>query len=436
MDWREIYKRRLVSAEEAMQVVKSGDTVVFPHGGEPEALGFALAARKEEVRGVKVLLPVPRIDFGWYDPGWEDSFQVIPSFATAMARKLLDERRIDYLIETGGRQFTKPLTERTGDFPRMDIYLTQVSPPDANGFCSFGAVRWDKKEMVRRARVSIAQVNPRFIRTYGDNFIHVSEITSFVEHESEILERPVIPQEPAVPAIAQYVSQLIRDGDTIQIGAGTASEGIVGAGALNDKLDLGLHTERCTRGLVDLVVNGVITGKRKSLHTGKAIAANFACSAREETLIDRNPQFEAYSVEHINDIRTIAGHDNFVAINSALAVDFTGQTAAESLGARTWSGPGGQIAFAVGAFLSHGGRFISCLPSTAAGGKVSRIVPQLDAGTTITVPRTFADYVVTEYGIARLMGKTARERAQGLIAVAHPDFRAELQKAARKLFWP
>jgi 4-hydroxybutyrate CoA-transferase len=236
--------------------------------------------------------------------------------------------------------------------------------------------------------------------------------------------------------IAGYVGSLIRDGDTLQIGVGSAAECIALNGNLDNKVDLGWHSETTPRGIIPLVRNGVINGKRKTINTGKLVAIALGGSEEDMKFVDRNPMFELYDSDYVLDPRVVASNDRFVGINAAVAVDLTGQIAAESVGPSILSGPGGQLTFAIGAQLSKGGRFITTLQSTARGGKLSRIVPMLKEGSMVTVPRTLSDIVVSEYGIARLRGKTHRERALELIAIAHPDFRTELKRQAEAMFWP
>lgn len=434
-NWQEEYKRKLVTAEEAVKVIKSGDHVKFTIGREAEALGFALAVRKDELRGVQVTIPSPGIDFGWYDAGWEESFEIKASylFPKGVAREWMDARRGDYIVTS---PMAVPFQGEPG-VKDIDVLLTELSPPDEHGFCSFGASLWNKKDDVQRAKMVIAEVNARLIRTFGDNFVHVSEIDYFVEHTRTTgwgFQPPAPP--PEAKTIAGYVSELVQDGDTIQVGAGNTSEALPTAGAFDGKHGLGMHTEMTARGIVKLIKEGVITGRRKTLHPGKVIATAVGGTREDMAFINNNPMFEVYSVYYVSNPRTISQNDNMVAINQAMAVDLTGQMASESIGPRVWSGSGGQPAFAFGALYSRGGRFVIVLPSTAAGGTVSRIVPYFLPGTIVTVPRTCADLVVTEYGIARLRGKTQRQRALELISVAHPDFRAELKREAEKLFWP
>jgi len=430
---QEEYKRKLISAEDAAQLVKPGDHVAFTFGREAQAVGLAIAARKEELHDVHIYIPSVGRDYGWYDPGWEDSFAISTSYIVLpMAREMLRERRADFAMG-----LTSPM--EGPEPPRVDILLTEVSPPDRHGHCSFGASLWDKKERVRQAKVVVAEVNSRLIRTGGDNYIHVSELDYFVENTEEGVRKAETSGE-APPAgatsIARHIASLLRDGDTLQIGAGGVTEWLPRVGLLDGRTDLGLHTEMTARGLVKLVREGVINGKRKTLHPGKVIATAVGGAREDMEFIDGNPFFELYSVHYVNNPAVIARNDNMVAINQALSVDLTGQIAAESVGPHMYSGPGGQLMFAMGAMLSKGGRYITALPSTARNGTVSRIVPQLEIGSVITVPRVCADCVVTEYGVARLRAKSVRERAMALAEIAHPDFRADLRKAAKRLFWP
>lgn len=439
MDWRDEYQRKLTTPEEAIKAVKSGDRVAFAYGVEPLALGMALLARGTELQGVEVFVPAPGRDFAWYEPGWEDIFRIEVGYILPIVRDMIEQRRGDYLV-SGLRWTHEP-----GVRPQTDVLLVQLSTPNEHGFCSFGASLWDKKLAVRNARTVLAEVNDTLIRTYGDNFVHVSEIDRFVEHTptgrapgaTDMLGRRTTGPGKLEQAIAQNVSSLIKDGDTMEVGVGGTAEWIARLGVLDDKHDLGWHSENTPRGIATLVQTGVINGSRKTLNPGKAVATAVGGGTKEEMdFIHMNPMFEVHGSDYVLDPRVISAHDNMVAINSAIAVDLTGQIAAESLGPAMVSGSGGQLAFATGASLSKGGRSIVALAATAKDGKVSRIVPGLERGTIVTVPRTLADIVVTEYGVARLKGKTQRQRAQELIAVAHPDFRAELKRQADKLFWP
>lgn len=441
LDWQEEYRRKLVTAADAARAVKSGDMVVCTAGREPLAIGLALTARKEELHGVEVFIPTPTFDFGWFDPGWGDSFsmQVGYVFPRGVAAEAVRERRSDYLIGGLRLWWELPLSRP------VDVLLTEVTPPDEHGYCGFGASLYDKRSWVKRARVVLAEVNARLIRTYGDNYVHVSQIDRFVEHPPsdkapgsvDLSGKPLGDLPRHVKPIAEHVSTLIRNGDTLQLGTGGTSEALVRAGLLEGKEDIGWHSEVTPGGIVRLVKEGVVTGRYKTMDRGKAVAAALGGGTQEEmAFVHLNPLFELRDVEYTHNPRVIGSLDNMVAINNALAVDLTGQVAAESLGPQMYSGAGGLLAFAIGATLSQGGRFITCLPATAREGTLSTIVPGLEAGSVVTVPRVLTDVVATEYGIARLQGKTQRERAEALISIAHPDFRAELRREAQKLFWP
>jgi 4-hydroxybutyrate CoA-transferase len=441
MDWREEYKEKLVSAEEAIKVVKSGDYLVF---AQPEALslGLALVSRADELTGVRIMggggSDLPIYDLSWYEV-YPEAFQLETSYVLPLVRTLVRERKSDFTVSG---LFAVPDISETKP---IDVFMVQISPPDDHGFCSFGASLWKKKEWVREAKVVVAEVNERMIRTYGDNFVHVSEIDYFVEHTptgktpggTDILGRRTSGPGKLEKTIAEYVGSLVKDGDCLEIGVGGNAEWVAQLGNLEGRHDLGWHSENTVRGIGTLVMNGVITGKHKNIHQGKAVATAVGGGTKEEMdFINENPLFEAYSATYVLDPRVIAAHDNMVAINSAIAVDLTGQIAAESVGPVMTSGSGGQLSFAIGAYLSKGGRSIVAIPSTAREGTLSRIVPMLEPGTIVSTPRSLADIVVTEYGVARLKGRTQRERALELIGIAHPDFRTELKKEAERLYWP
>jgi len=436
IDWQDQYKSKFISAEEAAKLVKSGDRVAFTPGREAFAIGLAIAARKEELKGVKIFASSPGYDFGWYNPGWDDSFAVTIGLPTATCQEAVDNKWVDF--------YTSDLIPfRNCELAtEADILLAEVSPPDRLGFCSFGASLWNKKTVIRGAKLTIAEVNKNLIRTYGENYIHVSEIDYFVEHISSgaapgmgsLGGREIKKPAPYMKRIVENVSELLKDGDTIQIGIGRTTEPLVQLGILNDRKDIGVHSEATPPGIISLVRAGVVNGKRKTINPEKVTVTSIGGSTREEMdWVNNNPLFELVDVEYLEDIRVIAAHDNMVAINNALAIDIGGQITAESLGTRYMSGAGGQIPFVIGALLSKGGRAITVLPSTAQNGTVSRIVPLHSEGTVVTIQRNCADYIVTEYGIAHVRGKTLRQRALELINIAHPDFRAELKQKAQEL---
>jgi 4-hydroxybutyrate CoA-transferase len=440
MNWQEEYQKRLTNAETAVQVVKSGDRVAIPVYSNPSLIAGALANRLNTLKGVTILLGAAATDLPWYHPEAAQAFMIEPWYTSPYLpkpiRQMVTEKRSDHRVCPSALLF-KTLHEGRADPP--DVALLDVSPPDHNGFVSLGAGVWDKKELIKYSRTVIAEVNLSFIRTGGDNFVHLSEIDHFVELPGSEEFRPPFPAlelNEQVKKIAAHVAPLIRDGDTIEVGAGSTSEAIVQAGIFAGRNDLGWHTERIPRGGVELVRQGIFTGVRKTLHPGKAVATAVAFSREERDFVHQNPHFELYGVAYVNHLRTIAAHDNMVAINNALRVDLTGQVVADSFGPQMFTGTGGLPEYAIASVYAEGGRSIIVFPSTTSDGKISRIVPLIEEGSFITSPRQFTDYVVTEYGVARLFSKTQRRRAEELIAIAHPDFRPELEKAAKRVFWP
>jgi 4-hydroxybutyrate CoA-transferase len=439
MSWQEDLKKKIVTPEQAISRVKNGDRVCFVQGNEPQALGLALAARFGELENVTISVRTPGRDFGWYDQGWEASFAIEIGFPLPIVRQMIAEKRCD--IEIGSLGF-----DYHGESARQaDLVLLELSPPDAHGYCSFGASCWTKMTELRAAKFVIAEINQNLLRTYGANHVHVSEIDLFVEHTpsgktpggTDLLGRKSVEPGPVETAISGYVGTLINDGDTIQIGVGSASEWCARLDTFKGKQDLGWHSEATPKGVIKMMREGIITGKYKTVNNGKHICTACGGGTMEDMQwVTMNPSFELHPAEYVLDVRVIAQHDNMKAINAAVAVDLTGQIGAESIGPRVLSGSGGQTTFAMGAGLSKGGRSITVIPSTASNGTVSRIVPMLDAGTIITVPRIVSDTIITEFGIARLKGMTQRQRAMALIGIAHPDHRAELKKKAEELYWP
>jgi 4-hydroxybutyrate CoA-transferase len=328
---------------------------------------------------------------------------------------------------------------------KADVLLTEISPPDDEGFCSFGNSLWAKKRQLEKAKTVIAEVNNRLIRTRGDNYIHVSEIDYFVEHISSgraigsgsLAGRKRKESEEYLKDICRHVKSIINSGDTLQIGVGRTTEPLVKLGLLDGKQDLGWHSEATPPGVIPLIKEGVINGKYKTINRHQAVVTSVGGGSREDMKwVDGNPLIWMVDVAYLEDPRVIAAHDNFVAMNNALMVDLTGQIGAEGIGQRQIGAAGGQIPFVTATWLSENGRSITVLPATAGQGKASRIVTEMPGGTVVTMQRNMADYVVTEYGIAHLRGKPLRERAEQLIDIAHPDFRPELRKWAKKRFYP
>lgn len=432
--WKEQYAERLCTAAEAVEAVRSRDHVaVGSMWCTPPNLCMALLRRAHELVDVHihhVLGLVP-----WTGPGTERAFRVHSGFLTPNDRPLLAEGRLEYELGGAFRDFR-------GEEPAapVDVFLLRVSAPDENGYCSFGPSMWGAKSTLRRARVVIAELDETGIRTGGDNFVHVSAFDRIVEHQGAGPEPRVVERTEEETRVAEVINtivaeELIEDGDTIQVGTGTVSAGL--AHFLQNKRELGIHTEVIFGGVPMLVEQGVVTGRRKGgPHPEKVIGTSFAgCTPEEMRFVDGNPVFELYDVSYTNDVRTLIAHDRFVAYNNALLIDVTGQMTAESVGPRIHSGTGGQLAFALGAAYSRGGRYICVTPSSSLvnGERRSRILPVLPEGTAVSVPRGYMDIIVTEYGIARLRGASLRKRVEELTAIAHPDFRTELRARARTI---
>ena len=374
--------------------------------------------------------------FPWIRPGEENGFEIYTPYASPLDRDAVNAGQVEYVPIARWRADEVP----PGLIQEPDVYMLPVSPPDRNGYCSFGPGVFYSPSYCERAKTVIAEVHESFIRTGGRNFVHASQIDVMCEATKPTGGAPVPPrtdEETAVTEVACTLaaSELIKDRDTIQVGIGTVSSAI--ALYLHDKHDLGMQTELIPGGTVDLVDEGVLTGRYKTIHEGTVVGSVLVAMPPEEMArIDGHPAFELHEFGYCDDVRLLMRQDNLVAINNALFVDLTGQVASETIGPRVWTGTGGQTAFMIAAGYSNGGRSIIMLPSSHLlnGERVTRIVPMLPEGTLVTVPRTLVDYVVTEHGIATLRGKTVRERIGELIAVAHPDFKGELKAEARRLY--
>ncbi len=434
--WQERYKDKILTAEEAARLVRSGQLVRLSLGKPPIPILKALARRREELENVTLIQCYPLYSHEiWNEPEYDRAFHRVVDYVGVGCRQGMLQHYVDFL-PIDYPQYAKQTEEGRTNTWQPDVFFGVVSPPDEKGYCSFGNALWYNKDLAKNAKLFVAEVDPTLIRTHGDNWIHVSEIDYLVEETEPFPVGTAPPPEEergTLEVIGEFAASLIRDGDTVQMGIGAISEAI--GLFLMDRNDLGIHSELMTASHVELVKKGVATGKYKTLHRGKAVAAMVVGSADLE-FVNENPVFELYSVLYTNAIPTIAAQYHQVAVNSTLAIDLTGQAAAESFGSQMYSGIGGQMAFMIGALYSKGGRSIMVLPSTAKRGTVSRIVPHLEPGSTVTTPRQYMDYVVTEFGIVNLQGKTQRQRAEALIELAHPDFRPELKKAAKKMFWP
>ena len=435
-NWRAQLGSKLVSAETAIGHVKSGDRITLSIAqATPFTLCAALAGRLMELENVVVNHSAAL--FSWDLPGLGDRFRLESFYLSPIGRELFAPGPAEFVPVSYYREGTLP--PGLEDF---NVYMLTVSPPDDHGMVNFGDLQIMSKLLSRNADLVIAEVDPASVRIGGDNSLHISEIDWFVERSPDApmmpLTAPPVPDEErrVVEAICGAVAhELIPDRATIQIGVGSTSGALMTY--LTGHHDLGMQTEIIPWGTTDLVRDGVITGKYKKLFPGRVVGSGFAVGTPRAQLeyADGNPVFQLYDFNFTDDIRLFAREDGLISVNNALAVDLTGQVGSESIGPHMYTGTGGQIAFGIGSSMA-GGTSIIVLPATAMvhGRRISRISTSLAPATVFTLPRAFVHYVVTEFGIATLRGKSLRERAGELIAVAHPDFRAELAAEAKRMY--
>jgi len=429
--YRDEYQAKLITAEEAAKHIESGQHIAMPPGaGEPRALSQAIARRAErgEIEGVRV---DNVYTFGTSNPLWDSKLKgrviLTPLFVCAAQRWAIDE---------GVGEFTPiyyqdcPRVYDRGDRP-LDVFIADVSPMDKHGYFTFGAAVSNSQSAARAAKKVILEVNEKQPRVFGDSFIHISDVDFMIEDPHDLPEIPEISISKDDEAMAQYIVDLIPDGACIQIGVGGVPNAV--CKFLHKKKELGIHTELFGDTLLELIESGVVTNRKKNIHPGKVICTFALGSRKVYDYMDGNPGFESYQVDYTNNPYVIAKHDNMIAINATLQVDLTGQCCSESIGWRQYSAVGGQADFSRGAFLSKGGKSFLCLYSTARNGTISTIVPFLSQGASVSTQRQSVMYIVTEYGVATMWGKSTRERAKELINIAHPNFREELKREARKM---
>jgi acyl-CoA hydrolase len=430
MSWRQEYRSKTMHAEAALQCVKPGMRVyIHPGCAEPETLVEALIARAPYVEDVEIvhLLTLGRADY--IAPEMAGHFRHNAMFIGSNVREAVNDGRADYtpiLLSEIEELF------ETRQMP-LDVALIQVSPPDAHGFCSFGVGVDTTLTAAKTAEVVIAQVNPQMPRTYGDSFIHVSDLDAIVEADRPLCVLPKEPISDLHRQIARHVASLIHDGDTLQLGIGGIPDAVLLE--LSDHKDLGIHSEMLSDNIIPLIERGVVNGRCKQLNPRKAVLGFVLGTKELFDFVNENPFFEFRPTSYTNNSFNIARNDNMVAVNSALQIDITGQVCADSIGTHFYSGIGGQVDFIRGASRSKGGKPIIAIPSTARNGTVSRIVPMLTPGAGVVTSRGTVHYVVTEYGIAYLHGHSIRERAEALIQVAHPKFRNELYDYCEHTKW-
>jgi 4-hydroxybutyrate CoA-transferase len=442
MDWREEYKRKTVSFTDAARQVRSGDFVGIGLGigACSPAMYDSILDRGQELTDVTISDTVTLRPSRLYDLEFmlklDGRINYHPSYGMALTRKIIESRLADFYPEQG-----HDLGDRYSRW--SDVYIAMVGPPNDKGFLNLGLTNFYTMEAVRlgkkhgKLRVAIAEVNDQMPVILGNNWMHISEFDFFVENSTKIpIFGRTAPGETE-KIIGQHVLELINDGDTLQMGLGAIPEAVIAG--LESKHDLGVHSEMYPTALPRLFEKGIVTNNRKPLHPGVSTATVCIGDEGMYDYVHQNPVCQFYPASYINNPAIIAQHPNFVAMNMALMVDLSGQIASEGLGHRMISGSGGQLDFTIGAYHSKGGKGIILIYSARQlkdGSLVSSIVPEMPPGTPITVPRTYAHYVVTEYGVADLRYKSRRQRAEALINIAHPDLRGELRDSLKKNFYP
>lgn len=421
MDWLSMYKKKVVTSHEAVKYIHSGDRVVLGHCvNEPSLLVDAMIENHAQYENVEIVHMVPMGKGEYAAPEMQKHFRHNAIFVGSSTRQAVSEGRADY---TPCFFHEVPKLFREGTLP-VDVAMVTLSSPDRQGFCSLGVSVDYTREAVRCAKTVIACINDKMPRTMGDTFIHISEVDHIVETSQELTELKPPKIDVVERAIGEFCATLIEDESTLQLGIGAIPDAVLLF--LKDKKDLGIHSEMISDGVVELVEAGVITNSKKTLHKGKIIVTFLMGTKRLYDFVDNNPMVELYPVDYVNNPLTIMKNRRMVSINSCVQVDLMGQVVADTLGLKQFSGVGGQVDFVRGASMAEDGKSIIAMPSTAANGKVSRIVALIDEGAAVTTSRNDVDYIVTEFGIAKLKGKTLKERGRLLINVAHPDFKPNL----------
>ena len=431
MSWTDLYNRRVTTAEEAVKQIQSGMRIFLTGNcSVPQVVLSALVARASEVDNVEIIQVLSIGSTEYVSQEMVGHLRVNTLFISDNVRDAVNQGRADF---TPTHLSEIPRLFSSGVLP-LDIALIQVSLPDEHGFCSFGVEVGVTKTAAQHAKIVIAEVNPQMPRTLGDSFIHVGKIDHIVPVSYPLPEVSMGEPTELSKKIGQHVAGLIENGSTLQLGIGTIPNGVLHY--LRDKRDLGIHSELFSDGVVDLYEAGVVTNEKKTLHPGKMIAGFLLGTRRLYEFVDNNPIVELHPTEYVNDSYIIAQNDKMVAINSAIEVDLTGQICADSVGTRLYSGTGGQLDFIRGAARSKGGKPIIALPSvtvTSSGQRYSKIVPTLKLGAGVVTTRSDVHFIVTEYGVADLYGKSIRQRARALIEIAHPEMQEDLECAASSL---
>ena len=428
MSFKNQYQKKLGTADDAISHVKNGDFIIVPTGvGEPPALLTALSEQRRRFRDVKVAQILAVRKFGYIDPETVEHVRHVAFFFGASTRAGGQSGWIDFIPSYFSEM--PSLIER-GQIP-ADVVFSMASPMDQHGYFSLSLGADYTMAAVAKARAVVLEVNPHVPFAYGNCHVHISQVAALVESIDPVMEVGLPKIGPVQVAIGKYVADMIDDGSTLQIGYGGIPDAVVMQ--LTHKHDLGVHTEMIGDGILTLVESGAVTNRKKTYLPGKMIATFALGSKKLYQFMDRNPALEIHPVDFTNDPYLAAKNDKLMAINATLQIDLLGQCGSESLGYVPYSGTGGQADFVRAANRSRGGKAFIVLPSTAQNDRITRIVPTLAPGTHMSTSKNDINYVVTEFGVAQLRGKSAKQRAQEMISIAHPDFRAELLEAARKM---
>lgn len=428
MSVQALYQQKRMSATDAIHVVKDGDTIVIPTGvGEPPALLTALSDARRKYRDVKVSQILPLRKYGYLDPETVSHVRHDAYFFGGATRPGGQEGWVDFVPA----YFSElPQLIRRGLTP-ADVVFAMASPMDEFGYFSLALAPDYTMAAIEKARAVVLEVNPHVPFAFGACHIHISEVDALTESNDPLLEVGLPKIGPVQQAIGSYVAEMIPNGATLQIGYGGIPDAVVMQ--LTNKHNLGIHTEMVGDGIMTLVEAGVVNNSQKNVNRGKMLATFALGSKKLYDFMHRNPSLEMHPVDVTNDPYLAGQNDNLHCINATMQIDFLGQCGSESLGAKPYSGTGGQADFVRAANRSNGGKAFIVLPSTAKDDTISRIVPTLTPGTHVSTSKNDINYVVTEHGVAQLRGKTAKQRCEALIAIAHPNFRAELREAAKKM---
>lgn len=435
MDWKTKYRSKIVSPEQAVRFIQSGNRVFLTGNcSVPQVLLKALVAYAPEIHNVEICHALTVAPSDYVKPEMDGHLRINSLFLSSNVRKAVQEGCADF---TPVLLSEFPLVFKQGILP-VDVALVHLSPPDIYGYCTYGAEAGLTKSPAESAKIIIAEINENMPRVLGDTYIHLDNIDYIVPVNYPMAELSMAEDDPdgVIENLAMHIAERIPDGATLQTGIGAIPDAVLKY--LRDKKDLGIHSELFSDGIIDLVEAGVITGARKTLHRGKIAAGFMLGTHRLYEWANKNPMIELHRTEYINHPFTIAKNTHMVAINSAIEVDLTGQVCADSIGNKLYSGVGGQMDFIYGASMSEGGLPIIAMPSTTClkdGTMVSRITPMLKPGAGVTTTRNHVHYIATEYGIVDLHGQSIRQRVQLLTSIAHPQFRDELTAQARSLHY-